>query len=456
MKKSFRGSRWFIEGDIKGCFDNIDHNTLISLVNNKIKDMRLVKLLWKFLKAGYMENWKYYATYSGCPQGGIISPLLSNIYLHELDIFVINITKDFNKPSNQYLTEEYTKAMVNVRNIKRRINRADKEKRAQLLEEWKEARKAMLNTPAKSQTDKMLKYVRYADDFIIGVNGSKQDCEEIKVMLSKFIAEKLKMELSEEKTLITHSNDYARFLGYDIRVRRDNQVKVKGNHTQRTLSNSVELNIPLDDKVMKFMFSKGIIEQSMDGVIMPIKRTRILHCTSLEIVNTFNAELRGLSNYYSLASNFNSLNYFSYLMEYSCLKTLANKHKSTIGQIKEKYKDGNGKWGIPYETKKGYKRCYIAKYSDCRKRKSISDIIPDTESIYRLSKTTFESRLAAKECELCGTTESKQYEIHHVNKVKNLKGKYHWEKMMIAKRRKTLVVCLNCHDEIHKSNKKQR
>ena len=96
MKKSFRGSRWFIEGDIKGCFDNIEHNALISFIGNKVKDMRLIKLLWKFLKAGYMEKWNYHATYSGCPQGGIISPLLSNIYLHELDKFVMQLTEDFN------------------------------------------------------------------------------------------------------------------------------------------------------------------------------------------------------------------------------------------------------------------------------------------------------------------------------------------------------------------------
>jgi len=165
MKKSFRGSRWFIEGDIKGCFDNIEHNALISFIGNKIKDMRLIKLLWKLLKAGYMEKWNYQATYSGCPQGGIISPLLSNIYLHELDKFVMQLTEDFNKPSKQYFTAEYAKAMANVRNIKRKIDReCNNEIRPQLLDEWKEARKSMLQTPAKSQTDKKLKYIRYADD----------------------------------------------------------------------------------------------------------------------------------------------------------------------------------------------------------------------------------------------------------------------------------------------------
>ena len=454
IKKGLNGTRWFIEGDIKGCFDNIEHQTLISLINKKIKDMRIIKLIWKFLKAGYMENWKYHNTFSGTPQGGIISPLLSNVYLHELDKFVDDLAKEFDKPSSQRLTDEYVRARAEVFNIKRRINRASDERRPELLEEWKKARKIMLKTPCRLQTNKKLKYIRYADDFIIGIYGNKNDAIEIKARLAKFIAEILGMELSEEKTLITHSNDYARFLGYDVRIRRNNQVKSHSKHTQRTMSNIVELNIPLEDKIMKFMFSKGIIEQKENGAIESVRRTKLLRCTPLEIVSTFNAEIRGISNYYSLASNYKSLNYFSYLMEYSCLKTLANKHKCTIHKVVERYKDGKGKWGIPYETKKGSKRCYIAKYSDCRESKNPNDIIPNAENMHSLSRTTFDSRLAAKECELCGTTEARAYEIHHVNKIKNLKGKQHWEKMMIAKRRKTLAVCVDCHDTIH-SNKKQ-
>jgi len=453
IKKSFRGSRWFIEGDIKGCFDNIEHKTLISLINNKIKDMRLIKLIWKFLKAGYMENWKYYNTYSGTPQGSIISPILANIYLHEVDKYVYKLAKEFNKQSDKRLTDEYTRAFRDVYNIKRKINRADKENRVLLIKEWKVARKKMLQTPSKSHTDKKLKYIRYADDFIIGVNGSKQDSIEIKTKLSKFISNELKIELNEEKTLITHSNNYARFLGYDIRVRRNSDIKRNGNHSQRTLNNSVELNIPLDDKIMKFLFSKGLITQKNNGIIEPIHRKKILSCTPLEIINTFNAEIRGLCNYYNLASNFNTLNYFSYLMEYSCLKTLANKHKCRIPKVIAKYKDGKGKWGIPYETKNGWKRCYIAKYHDCRESKNFDDNIANVDNIHRSSRTTFESRLAAKECELCGDTKSK-YEIHHINKVKNLKGKNDWEKIMIAKRRKTLVVCVKCHKDIHRNDKK--
>jgi len=454
IKYEFNGARWFIEGDIKGCFDNIEHNTLISFINIKIKDMRIIKLLWKFLKAGYMEDWKYHATYSGTPQGGIISPLLSNIYLHEFDKFVIKSAEEFNSPPSRRLTKEYEVISGKVKRLKKKIKKADNEDTKQVLvQELKVARAKMLETPCKMQDDKKLKYVRYADDFIIAVNGSKEDCIVIKSQLTNFIASTLKMELSEEKTLITHSNDYARFLGYDIRTRRSGQVKSHSDHTQRTLNNKVELLAPLEDKIMTFLFSKNVISQNKNGSIEPIRRTKLVNCTPLEIVSTYNSELRGICNYYSMASNFNMLNYFAYLMEYSCLKTLAGKHKSRISKIKERYKDGKGGWGIPYETKAGAKRCYFAKFSDCKKAKNPSDIINNAEVIYKLSRTTFESRLSAKQCELCGTTEAEQYEIHHINKVKNLKGKELWEKVMIAKKRKTMAVCVPCHDKIHYGNK---
>ena len=439
---------------IKGCFDNIEHSTLISLINSKIKDMRLIKLLWKFLKAGFMENWQYHSTHSGTPQGGIISSLLSNIYLHELDKFVIRLAEEFYRPQSKQLTSEAGNITMRLHRKKKKIGMTeDKETRKALLKEYRQIKAIQLKTPSKMQDDKKIKYVRYADDFIISVNGSKEDCIMIKQQLSVFIADVLKMELSEEKTLVTHSDNYARFLGYDVRVRRDSKIKPWNNTTKRTLNNTVELNIPLEDKIKTFLFAKGVIGQTRDGRIEPVKRTKLIRNTPLEVINIYDAELRGICNYYYMASNFNQLNYFSYLMEYSCLKTLAAKEKSKISKIVTKYKDGHGKWGIPYETKMGKKRYYLAKYHDCRKPYNPSDIISKVEIYHDMNVTTFESRLATKVCELCGTDDAKQYEIHHVNKVKNLKGKKDWERIMLAKRRKTLVVCKSCHDNIHYGNK---
>lgn len=454
IKKEFTGARWFIEGDIKGCFDNINHAVLVEIINQKIKDARFLKLIRSFLKAGYMEDWKYHETYSGCPQGGIISPILANIYLNELDRHVMKIKKEFDVATKARYTPEYTKLVGLRQRLHNKIKNSNGIEREKLIEEYKSATAQMLKLPAKQCDDKKIKYVRYADDFLIAVNGNRQDCEKIKQELTEFISTTLKMELSQEKTLITHSNTPARFLGYDVRVRRDQQIKPKGKFKTRSMNNKVELSIPFKDKIEKFLFSNGIVKQRSDnGKLEPIHRPQLLNRTDLEIVTIYNAELRGICNYYGLASNFNKLIYFNYLMEYSCLKTLAGKHRSKVSKIRAMYKDGTGKWAIPYETKTGIKKMYFANYADC-KGKKFTDIVPQTAKNYSHDVTTLESRLKAKICEVCGCTESDRYEIHHVNKVKNLKGKSEWEKIMIAKRRKTIVVCHKCHMAIHHGEKK--
>ena len=451
---NLNGTRWFIEGDIKGCFDNISHEVLIRCIQKKIKDARLMKLIHKFLKAGYLEDFVYHNTYSGCPQGGIISPILANIYLHELDLYVAELSKGFQKPYKSRITAGYSRLSGKMTRVKQKIKKAEEAgnmaEKERLLKELKKLRSQLLKTPCKSQTDKEIRYVRYADDFIIGVRGSREDCEEIKRKLSCFIRDSLKMELSEEKTLITHSNTYARFLGYDMRIRRSNVIKPNGRGTtQRTMSNHMELAVPLGDKIQPFLFKHGVVKQKENGELEPVHRNDLLRLTDLEIVSAYDAELRGICNFYYLAGNFYKLHYLSYLMEYSCLKTLAFKHRCTIGKIKEKFSDKKGGWCIPYETKKGMKYLYLSKHSDCAKGKEASDTIPGMTMIHKHTRSTLESRLKAKTCELCGCTESRQFEIHHVNKLKNLKGKEPWEVMMIAKRRKTMVVCYECHKKIH-------
>lgn len=451
LKKEFNGARWFVEGDIKGCFDNIDHAALVGSVNNKIKDARIIKLIYKFLKAGYLEDWQYHKTYSGTPQGGIISPLLANIYLHELDKYVMKLKTEFDTPNTEKITPEYRELQNEIKMLSYYIKKADGTEKERLLAEYKPKRKQIMSIPCTSQTDKKIKYVRYADDFIIGVKGSQEDCQWIKSKLAEFIGGTLKMELSEEKTLITHSSECARFLGYDVRVRRSGEIKRggPGNAKKRTLNNHTELLVPFNDKIHKFIFSKGIAIQKIDGTLFPVHRNSLLRLTDLEIVTTYNDELRGLCNYYGMASNFHKMKYFAYLMKYSCLKTLASKHKSSISKVIAMFKDGKGDWGIPYETKAGAKRRYFANYIDCKEAKNPTDNISNAAIIYGQSVTSLEKRLKAKVCELCGTTESDHYEIHHVNKLKNLKGRQMWEIAMLAKRRKTLVVCRKCHHEIH-------
>ena len=258
------------------------------------------------------------------------------------------------------------------------------------------------------------------------------------------------MELSQEKTLITHSSTCARFLGYDVRVRRSQEVKPWKNSKQRTLNNTVELLIPFKDKIEKYLFSKKVVKQRADnGKLEPVARVDLTRHTDLEIVTVFDSELRGLCNYYYLASNYRNMNYFSYLMEYSCLKTLAWKHKCKLSKIYDKYRIGAKRWGVSYETKAGKKIRKLTKFNEIDGKKC-EDIMPIIVTIVTKGRTTIDSRLKAHKCELCGYEGTdRKYEVHHINKVKNLKGKEPWEVVMIAKRRKTMVVCYDCHQKIH-------
>ena len=450
LRREFNGTRWFVEGDIKGCFDNINHAVLVGLLSNKIKDARITKLIYKFLKAGYLENWQYHKTYSGTPQGGIISPLLANIYLHELDKFVMKLKSEFDTPGVGQITPEYRELHNEIKRLSHRLTKVTGEEREMVLAEYKSKRQKLMTIPCTAQTDKKLKYVRYADDFLIAVKGNREDCQWIKSKLAEFIGDTLKMELSEDKTLITHSSKCARFLGYDVRVRRSGKIKRGGpGHVKmRTLNGGVELLVPLNDKIRQFVFTKGVAIQKEDGSMFPVHRKYLVGLTDLEIVSVYNAELSGICNYYGMASNFCKLHYFSYLMEYSCLKTLASKHKTSLSKIIDKFNDGTGKWGVPYETKMGSKRRYFANYADCKGKGSATDYISNAAVVYGYAVNTLENRLKVKVCELCGTTESDHYEVHHINKLKNLKGKERWEIAMIAKHRKTLVVCRDCHRSI--------
>ena len=450
LRREFNGTHWFVEGDIKGCFDNINHAVLVGLLSNKIKDARITKLIYKFLKAGYLENWQYHKTYSGTPQGGIISPLLANIYLHELDKFVMKLKSEFDTPGVGQITPEYRELHNEIKRLSHRLTKVTGEEREMVLAEYKPKRQKLMTIPCTAQNDKKLKYVRYADDFLIAVKGNREDCQWIKSKLAEFIGDTLKMELSEDKTLITHSSKCARFLGYDVRVRRSGKIKRGGpGHVKmRTLNGGVELLVPLNDKIRQFVFTKGVAIQKEDGSMFPVHRKYLVGLTDLEIVSVYNAELRGICNYYGMASNFCKLHYFSYLMEYSCLKTLASKHKTSLSKIIDKFNDGTGKWGVPYETKMGSKRRYFANYADCKGKGSATDYISNAAVVYGYAVNTLENRLKAKVCELCGTTESDHYEVHHINKLKNLKGKERWEIAMIAKHRKTLVVCRDCHRSI--------
>ena len=455
IKKDFTGIVWFIEGDITGCFDNIDHNVLIGILAKKIKDSKFLNLIRQFLKAGYVENWKYNKTYSGTPQGGICSPILANIYLNELDIKFREMKAKFDRPrsKNEWKTPEYREIDNEMKKISYWIDHTtDREERGTLIEQYKALKKRLNTIPCHQQTNKKFTFVRYADDWLVGVCGTKAECEALKVEIADFLSNELHLELSEEKTHITHSSKDARFLGYNVSVRRCQKIKgfkMKSGKRRksRTLHLKVALKIPHSEKIERFLFAKKIIIQTPDGRFKPVHRAALLNMSDSEIVEHYNAEARGLLNYYNLAVDYHTLDYFCYLMEYSCLKTLACKHKSSVRKMIRQYKDGKT-WSVPYETVKGTKRVRPVKVADCKKNKAnaATDIV-FSRTRYAW-KSTIRQRLNARICELCGTRTAELYEVHVVRNLSEL-GDLDWELAMKAKRRKTLVVCPACHNRIH-------
>lgn len=461
IKMTFTGANWFIEGDIKGYFDNISHQKLVEILKRKIKDEKFIRLVWKFLRAGYLEDWKYYGTYTGTPQGGIVSPLLANIYLDDFDKWFVRYKADFDqgKPKSKQVSKEYKKYDMRIVRAKRKLLAEEYMTQREELEAYiKEQTRLRENTPyyTYEKSDfRRIKCVRYADDFLIAVWGSKQHCEEVKQAIAEYMRTELSIELSQEKTLITHGNDGAKFLGHIVKVHKDwNYKKDKNGNRKRMWNGRIELYMP-KDTVKNFIVKYKMVKD------IDAKQWRMMHDLALinhpdlEIVSLYNARLRGLYNFYKMAINVSTYMWqLRYVMEYSCLATLANKYKSSITKMKEKYKVGKH-WGIPYESKTGEKKILFF-YKDGFPRNKVPetnanpDIHPNLLAYFN-NPTSLVDRIRAGKCELCGTTDpSVSYEVHHVNKVKNLKGKEKWERIMIAKNRKTLILCRSCHTKIHK------
>ena len=443
----FTGAKWFIEGDIKGCFDNIDHDKLIEILQRKIKDSKFINVIRLMLKAGYAEDFKYHETHSGTPQGGILSPILANIYLNELDMKLEEIRSRFKEPHKRKYTPEYSN-MKSKRDYQKAIlKKADEEQKPEILKRIETYTKALYKIPRTPSDDKSLQFVRYADDFLIAVKGSKENCKSIKAELTEFLSNELKLTLSEEKTLITHSSNKALFLGYNVSVRRSKVIKRnRQGYKQRSLNNSVELTIPFE-RIEKFMFDRGIIRQVDAKKYRPIHRKGWLYLPDYVIVQRYNEEMRGILNYYNMAVDYNYLGYFRYLMEYSCLATLAGKHNSSISKIARQHHKGKY-WSVPYITSKGEEReMRLVTLKDCQKGNCEDTItkhryIPATNASIR-------ARLASGICELCGKRTDEPMEVHLVPSIKNLQGEELWKQIMRNQRRKTLVVCSDCHKTIH-------
>ena len=450
IQKTFSGAKWFIEGDIKGFFDNIDHDVLVGILRERISDDRFIRLIRKFLKAGYVEDWTFHNTYSGMPQGGIVSPILANIYLDKLDKYVKEYIRHFDmgtkrrpgKESND-LANERKRTVRKLKKVK------DGTEKAALVARLKAIEQERAAFPSGDEMDgsyRRLKYIRYADDFILGVIGSKEDALRIKEDIKSFLSESLALELSEEKTLITHTGKSAKFLGYEITVTRNNHQRrdVQGR-LRRTYGKRVRLNVSmatLRDKLLEY----GAMEIKLRNgkeIWKPKCRSGLIFNDDLEILDRYNRETVGFCNYYLIANNCVVLHNFGYIMEYSMYKTFAGKYRSTVRKINKKYRL-NKLFTVKYEQKGVIKSRTFYKTSFKRRTTAFNgscDIEP--YSIADVSRTNLTDRLKAEKCELCGATG--KLIMHHVRNLKDLKGKESWKRLMSARKRKTIALCPSCH-----------
>lgn len=450
IQKTFSGAKWFIEGDIKGFFDNIDHDVLVGILRERISDDRFIRLIRKFLKAGYVEDWTFHNTYSGMPQGGIVSPILANIYLDKLDKYVKEYIRHFDmgtkrrpgKESND-LANERKRTVRKLKKIK------DGTEKAALVARLKAIEQERAAFPSGDEMDgsyRRLKYIRYADDFILGVIGSKEDALRIKEDIKSFLSASLALELSEEKTLITHTGKSAKFLGYEITVTRNNHQRrdVQGR-LRRTYGKRVRLNVSmatLRDKLLEY----GAMEIKLRNgkeIWKPKCRSGLIFNDDLEILDRYNRETVGFCNYYLIANNCVVLHNFRYIMEYSMYKTFAGKYRSTVRKINKKYRR-NKLFTVKYEQKGVIKSRTFYKTSFKRRTTAFNgscDIEP--YSIADVSRTNLTDRLKAEKCELCGATG--KLIMHHVRNLKDLKGKESWKRLMSARKRKTIALCPSCH-----------
>jgi len=453
IKQKFRGVAWFIEGDIRGCFDNISHDTLMSTLAEDIHDGRLLNLIRMCLEAGYIEDWQYHRTYSGTPQGGIISPLLSNIYMHKLDEYIESeLIPQYTRGKKRAINSEYYI-------LGSRIQRGRKKGDDDLVRKLELRRRQIPSGDTHDPNFRRLKYCRYADDWLLGYTGPKSQAEDIKSAIGKFLKERLHLEMHESKTLITHARtEKAHFLGYAISVYHAND---KISHRTGSLAKTRSVN-----GVIRLGIPYGLVDERAKRYQhngKPTHEAGLLHFSDAQIIDVYQQRFRGIAQYYKYATDRHYLGKLKFVMETALTKTLANKFKVSVSRIYRKYRETRVVDGYTYKTlqvevptKKGSRCIYWGAIP-------LKVVSPGTQPIddnigrrnFALSsRTDLIQRLQAEECELSGSQQN--CEVHHIRKLDNLKKRWRgrkekpaWVKRMIALRRKTLVICHKCHVDIH-------
>ena len=278
-----RTPTWTIEGDLQSYFDTIDHGVLLTVLRKKIADERLIELIRKFLKAGYLHQQHWYPTWSGSPQGGVLSPLLANVLLHEFDQYVED-TLGANQPKGREYTDHnpaYNRINLKLNRRSHRLRReTNPEKRAKLLAEIQDLARQRSHTPSMRPV-RRLSYIRYADDWTLALHGySKDEARALKAHLADWLTTQLKLTLSPDKTVITHWTDRVSFLGFELRG-------------IRSRTNGVA-------KPPRLIISPAAEQRVRHTIAKLTRRTSI---EPGDMIPALNLVLRGWMNYYCYATN---------------------------------------------------------------------------------------------------------------------------------------------------------
>lgn len=445
VSESWRGTTWFIEGDISQCFDRLDHAMLRSILAEDIHDNRFLRLIDGLLQTGYMEEWRYHETLSGAPQGGVLSPLLSNIYLDRLDKYVERtLLPVYNKGDRRAPYRPYMRMHKAIWKMERKGQR----------KEARPMRRQLQQLPSRDPNDpdfRRLHYIRYADDWLLGFTGTRREAEYIKGKVGWFLRDRLKLELSEHKTLITHGRtETARFLGYEIVVHNNDAKRDRNGH--RSINGQIGLKVPMD-----------VVRAKRRPYMRRGKPAAILdraHDSDFRIVARYQAEFRGIAEYYQLAYNRHRLGSLRYVMERSMTKTLGHKNKISVNKVWNRYRST---WQTPAGPRRGLqvkiersagKKPLVARWGGISLARRTTRVVLKDElpGIWRKRPAELIGRLLSGRCELCKT--QTDVETHHVRRLKDLRSgdraeQPEWVTLMASRRRKTLIVCRGCHDDIH-------
>jgi group II intron reverse transcriptase/maturase len=435
VAEKWTGTTWFIEGDISDCFGSLDHDVMLSILGEHILDNRFLRLIKQMLQAGYLEDWVWNATHSGSPQGGVVSPVLSNIYMDRLDTFVETV-----------LIPEHTRGVRRRSNptydrIRGKIGRARKRGDHSAVRELREQRRGQPKGDPQDPGFRRLRYSRYADDHLLGFTGPKAEAEQIKARLAQFLRDDLKLELNQDKTVITHGRTQAAtYLGYEITVQH--------SHDRPQINGVIGLRVP-----------RAVIKAKCAPYLKrgkPALQPELLNHDDLAIISRYGSEYRGVAQYYLLAGDVHRLTRLEWVAQTSMLKTLAAKHRSTLSQMASKYK-------TTIDTPHGPRTCFqastertgkkprAARFGGIPLKRQKKAVLTDRQPAPATRRKELISRLQAGRCELC--EQKTTMEVHQVRKLADLtkpgRPQPAWAHLMAKIRRKTLVVCADCHTAIH-------